>query len=612
MTRITTDLSAYLDALLSLPTLDYAMASPDGRWIAWTWSGLSETSDVYAVATDGASPVLQLTATDQNVWTVSWSADSQSVIVAQDENGNERAQLFRVDVAAPGVLHPLTEPEPNYFSRGGELHPNGRWLVYSANVDEHGDEIEPSWIYRHDVTTGERTVLAATESASWLRPRVSPTGTHVLYGRQEQHPAGIQLWLVGIDGAGDREIVNAGADKKVTGVWTPDGQHILIHAETETHFRVGVWSLADETLRWLVDDPTRNIEEIAFPRNSNRAVLFDVQRTRSLPSLLNVQTGEETPFPRTAHLLLPLGPIGDGVWSALTYSSQQPTDIVRWDTTSGATTSLTHIDERTPLRADDLVAAEDMTWQGDDGLAIQGWLFRARGAARGTIVFVHGGPTWHYDDHIITDVQFFAANGFNVLTPNYRGSTGFGRAYQESIKVDGWGGAEQGDIRAGIEALIAAGIAEPGKIGITGTSYGGYSSWWAITHWPTDIIAASSPICGMTDLVVDYETTRPDLRPYSAEMMGGTPTEVPERFRERSPIHYVGNIRGKLQIVQGEQDPNVTPENVRMVREALDAAGIAYEVLTFADEGHGIVRIPNQRTLLQRQVAFFEDAFHQE
>ena len=63
-------------------------------------------------------------------------------------------------------------------------------------------------------------------------------------------------------------------------------------------------------------------------------------------------------------------------------------------------------------------------------------------------------------------------------TPNYRGSTGFGLAFREAIKEDGWGGLEQEDIRAGIEALIAAGIAEPGKVGITGTSYGGYSAWW--------------------------------------------------------------------------------------------------------------------------------------
>jgi len=113
----------------------------------------------------------------------------------------------------------------------------------------------------------------------------------------------------------------------------------------------------------------------------------------------------------------------------------------------------------------------------------------------------------------------------------------------------------------------------------------------------------------MTDLVVDYETTRPDLRPYSEEMMGGSPTQAPERYRERSPIHFVGNILGRLLIVQGERDPNVSPEQVRVVRAALDQAGIAYEVLTFADEGHGIARPENQRVLYTRLAVFFGDAF---
>jgi len=113
----------------------------------------------------------------------------------------------------------------------------------------------------------------------------------------------------------------------------------------------------------------------------------------------------------------------------------------------------------------------------------------------------------------------------------------------------------------------------------------------------------------MTDLVVDYETTRPDLRPYSEEMLGGSPAQVPERYRERSPVHYVANIKGALLIVQGERDPNVTPANLREVRAALDAAGVKHEVLVFDDEGHGIVKPRNQRVLYARLAAFFAQAF---
>jgi dipeptidyl aminopeptidase/acylaminoacyl peptidase len=113
----------------------------------------------------------------------------------------------------------------------------------------------------------------------------------------------------------------------------------------------------------------------------------------------------------------------------------------------------------------------------------------------------------------------------------------------------------------------------------------------------------------MTDLVIDYETTRPDLRPYSEEMMGGRPDQVPLRYRERSPIHFVRDIEGRLLIVQGLQDPNVTPENVKVVERALGKANVPYELLAFEDEGHGVHKPQNLRTLYRRLVEFFAAAF---
>jgi dipeptidyl aminopeptidase/acylaminoacyl peptidase len=271
--------------------------------------------------------------------------------------------------------------------------------------------------------------------------------------------------------------------------------------------------------------------------------------------------------------------------------------------------SLTGLWDRTRLRPEDLVTAEDFSWVSVDGLEVQGWLYRTPERSTGTIVLIHGGPTSHAEDRFNAEIHYLLSRGFNVLAPNYRGSTGFGLGFQEAIKEDGWGGREQEDIRCGIEALIEAGVVEPGRVGVTGTSYGGYSAWWAITHFEPDLVAAAAPICGMTDLVVDYYATRPDLRPYSEEMMGGSPEEIPDRYRERSPIDFVKNIRGRLLIVQGLRDPNVTPDNVQAVTEALDEFGIPYELLTFEDEGHGIARPKNLRILYPHLANFFERSF---
>jgi dipeptidyl aminopeptidase/acylaminoacyl peptidase len=255
-----------------------------------------------------------------------------------------------------------------------------------------------------------------------------------------------------------------------------------------------------------------------------------------------------------------------------------------------------------------LAAAENFRWRSVDSVDIQGWLYRADPNPRRAVIYVHGGPTSHSEDRLNAEIQYLVSRGFNVLDVNYRGSTGFGLPFREAIKEDGWGGREQADIAAGAQALIEAGLADAGRVGVTGTSYGGYSAWFLLTHYPLDIIGAAAPICGMTDLVIDYETTRPDLRPYSEEMMGGSPVEVPERYAERSPINAVPDIQGRLLIVQGGQDPNVTPENVCEVVRRLDAHGIDYDLLSFEDEGHGIAKPANQQKLYVRLADFFDAA----
>lgn len=604
----------YLEALLSLPRvpLQTIKVSPDNAWAAWSWWGVGPAADVFVAPTDGSVSPIRLSDTADDTVLISWTPNSRSVIVGQDRDGDERVQLFRVDLDRPCQLIPLTEPEPNDYIRGGSLHPNGRWLVYGANLDlKTGKEIEPTLIYRHDLDTNERIALARPSKGGRSEPKLSPTGTHILYSRSDLHPAGRQVWLADIEGKHDREILNFGATSKTSASWFNDGERVLVLSDTPTHRRLGIWQLANGELHWLIDDPDRNIEHAFVPPGSDQIVVWEVDQARTHATMLDPRSGGEMRVPERQGTFLPLAPTPDGQWIVHVFSSRQPPDLVRsnLDDLQQPDTSIARVWERTPLQSSDLTPADDFCWTSVDGRAIRGFLYRTHGPARGTIVYVHGGPTAHSEDKINNQIQFFVQQGFNVLDPNYRGSTGYGIPFREAIKEDGWGGREQDDIRTGIEALIAQGIAEPGKVGITGTSYGGYSSWCAITRWPPEIIKASAPICGMTDLVVDYHTTRPDLRPYSEEMMGGTPQEVPKRYHERSPINFVSNIKGKLLIVQGLRDPNVTPENVRAVQEALDRASIPYELLTFDDEGHGILKPYNQRRLFERLAEFFRSAF---
>jgi dipeptidyl aminopeptidase/acylaminoacyl peptidase len=599
--------SDLLTKLTGLPDIERPMLSPDGRWLAWGWSGLGSHSAIYLMPADGSAPPRCRLAGDEDYGIADWSADSENLLIAGTQDGDEKIRLYLLPRDAGEALL-LTDAAPDYYIHGGRLDPAGRYLIYGANLDaSRNAAIEASWIYRQELATGERRALARPVRANRAVPTVNAQGTHVLYTRNDRHPAGRQLWLVDIEGRADREILDAGESREVRASWSPDGQRELLLAETDTHWRVGLWHLEDARLQWVIDDPARTIEAVHWPRRSAEIVVIEVAEARSRASLLDPATGAERPVSGFGGTLLPLGPEASGRWIGRYYDARHPDRLVRLDPASRDVWPeplfLPPPSHRIDAQA--LAPAHDFRWRSVDGQEIQGWLYRPKARPRGAVLVVHGGPTWHSENACDPLIQYLVANGFAVLDPNYRGSTGFGLGFERAIKREGWGGIEQDDIRAGIEALIAAGVAEPGRVGITGVSYGGYSSWCAITRLPRRLCAAAAPVCGMTDLVVDYETTRPDLRIYSEEMMGGSPGEVPSRYRDRSPIHFVDRIQGALLVVQGLQDPNVTPENMRAVEAALKLHAVAYELLTFADEGHGIHKPANRAVLYRRLGEFF-------
>ena len=326
------DADQRLDALLSVPVLRGPEVSPDGRWVAWSWSNLGPAADVFAAPTDGSAPPLRLTQTADDTWVISWVPDSRAVVVAQDRGGDERARLFRVGLGRPRSMEPLTEGSPNYYVRGGQVHANGRWLFYGANLDaQTGEEIEATWVYRHDLYTGERFVLARPERGNFYRPLLGPSGDLVLYFRNDRDPAGRQAWLVDVEGRGDREVLNFGPRAKVNASWFPDGRRILFTVEDEsaTRRRLGVYDASSGSTRWLLNDARRDPEYAFAPPNGGPAVVVEVERARVRASLLDVETGDETGLPGVPAGFIPLSPTDGGGWLGLCYDARRPADLVR-------------------------------------------------------------------------------------------------------------------------------------------------------------------------------------------------------------------------------------------------------------------------------------------
>ena len=614
-------LDTFLQGLLSLPSVSTARLSPDGRWVAFEWYRIHENSDVFVAPTDGSEPPKALTNTKEFTQLVSWVPNNRGVIVEEDHDGDEHTRLFRVDLDQPEQMVSLTEDRPSFFLRGGELSLDQKTLFYGANYDFQADKvIEPTWLYRHNLQNGDRLPIACPKKPAYMQVSLNLPGTHLLYDRKDRYPSGRQFYLVDIDGKEDQEILNFGDKVKTFARWFPDGQNILVLSESvdgkpQEHISLGVYHWPTKQMSWLIDDPNRMIES-AWVSPDGTIVVDEIRAARHVCTYLDLEDRKEQTFATTQGNLIPLGKAIDGAWIALYSSSRSPTDLVRFsiEDSKPSLTSITRVWEHTNLNPEQLTPAEDFRWRSVDGKEIQGWLYRTPSnntpskKSPQAVIYIHGGPTYHSEDRLNPEIQYLVWRGFNLLDVNYRGSTGFGLRFRESIKEDGWGGREQADIATGAQALIQAGLAAPGRVGVTGTSYGGYSSWYLITHYPPETISAAAPICGMTDLVVDYETTRPDLRPYSEEMIGGRPDEVPEVYFQRSPINFVENIRGKVLIVQGAQDPNVTPENVHQVIQRLETHNTPYELLVFDDEGHGIAKPVNQAKLFEYLADFFNRA----
>ena len=236
-------------------------------------------------------------------------------------------------------------------------------------------EIEPTWVYCHDLATGERRPLARPRKAGHPEPGLNQQGTHILYNRQDLDPAAIRSgWSTSTAPTTTRSSTSAPRSRRA-----PRGSLMAAASwsspSTATYRRVGVWDRGDGGLRWLVDDPARNIEWAFVPSYTDGAVavLVEVAQARSHASLLDTATGAETPLPDVPGDLIPLRPAPDDEWLAFYHSSRQPDDVVRLRLDAlrpDAFLSLSRVWERTPLRPADLAPAESVTWSAGDGLAI--------------------------------------------------------------------------------------------------------------------------------------------------------------------------------------------------------------------------------------------------
>lgn len=213
------------------------------------------------------------------------------------------------------------------------------------------------------------------------------------------------------------------------------------------------------------------------------------------------------------------------------------------------------------------------------------------------IVSIHGGPAAQSVDSFNRFTQYIVNQGYVVIAPNYRGSTGYGKQFTDANMGDA-GGGELDDVLDAAEWIKKSGFVDPKKLIVMGGSYGGYLSMMAVTKAP-DIWAAGVPIVPFVNWFTEIANEDPSLREYDLETMGD-PVKNKALYEGRSPINFVDQIKAPLLLLAGGNDPRCPAEESQQVADAVKKHGGTVQLKIYQDEGHGFARVDNQIDAYQR------------
>lgn len=230
-------------------------------------------------------------------------------------------------------------------------------------------------------------------------------------------------------------------------------------------------------------------------------------------------------------------------------------------------------------------AFRDWTYENDHGQSVHGWIVEPSGdGPHPVMVFVHGGPHWLYEDRYMPAVQAYVDAGFLVGMPNYRGSTGYGKAWRDALTGDP-GFTDVDDVTAGLRDLLRRPDADPSRTVIAGWSWGGYITLMELGRNP-DLWTAGMAGVPVGDYVMAYDEEAPSLQAMDKALFGGTPEEKPELFRRANPITYVDAVTAPVMFVVGENDSRCPLGQALAYVHRLKAREHDHELYRFAT-GHG-------------------------
>jgi len=571
-------------------------AAPNGDGVYFV-TDITGALELWSVPANGGWPV-QLTDLGEQVSSVDVSPNGNEIIIASDYGGDERPDLFLLP-SAGGTAENITkstraETSPAYS-------PDGKSLAFIA------DPGEPFvfQLFVMDLATRRERQLTR-EAVNVFFPVWSPDGRTIAATRTGDDRAG-DLLLAAADGSGVVVVPPPVKGGILTPqAWSPDGKTLLATAEDEAGFHrlfllpIGGKGRFIGPSGWDIDDAKWNKNAgIVFTRNEGGATaMYRMRGPDAAPQKVAPSRGRVEG--------LSLDDAGRFAFYDWSDSSHAP-DAWRLDLKTGQRVQLTR-SMLGGVKAEELAKGQLVSYPSFDGKTISAIYLKPPVARLGTppplVVMVHGGPDWQSYDDFHPLRQALAEAGFAVLAPNFRGSTGFGRAFLDANRKD-WGGGDRQDMIAGAKFLTAKGEADPKRVGITGGSYGGYSTLYALARnkgeWAAGVAAY-----GMPDLALDYELSKSRFATWYETQMGN-PKDNAVLFKERSAITYLDDLKAPLLVFQGANDTNVPLAEAQLVHDRLKKLGRDSGLVVYPDEGHGFSRRKNLTDYYEKTVAFFSD-----
>jgi len=605
--------------------------SPDGARVAYT---VSETkmekdkewknvSQIWVVPTGGGAS-RQYTRSEKSASAPEWSPDGTMIAFLSDREKDGERQVWMM-MADAGEAWAVTAHKGGVS--GFRFSPDGKQLLLSATDQPSKDEedrkkvkddtmvidrdIKMSHLWLWNIEKKEEKRLTEGEFTV-SDPQWSPDGARISYTTRPTPKADdgslSDVWVLTIAG-GKKQHLLSDAGSSDTARWSPDGKWIAYTGNPDADAGVSTTYLylipaTGGTPRQLTTKFDLSVGTPVWSRDG-KTIYFSTNLLEAIEVYsADVATGAVKQLSRRGGSTGITEISRDGKTIVGTFSgASRPTELYKTGADFASINPLT--DHNAWLKDYALAETEVVKWKSKDGTDVEGLLTKPVSYEAGKkvpfLLNPHGGPTGASINNFNGTVQVLAANGFAVLQPNFRGSTGKGLAFAQANK-NTWGKGDYEDCMTGVDAMIASGIADPDRLGAYGWSYGGYMTFWILTQ--TDRFKAVSPGAGLSNIYSMYSQN--DIQRYLRWFYSDkSPWDATDLYWDRSPMKYVKNVKTPTMIMHGQVDTRVPIAQAQEFYMALREMKVPVEFVVYPRENHGFTEPRHQMDRVRRYVKFF-------